>query len=222
MGTEAGETLDQIIQRKEVERIANNGSFAWGVGSSLGDSAEMLKQTTKQATVVFTTMLSKPKHIDKQPKSVLLWIGGRTRQGERIDLPYYSLLTSRGHTENHGNKKKHYALLCQSSDPIELKNRYRLDGASVVNLKTGNPVGSSQVTAVVRRTNKQKERSRLYNVGFTATLSEHVQVLLDRFVVITANDIQKIIEAAEVGDIRSWKSEISLLKGRAKHFTAST
>ena len=220
MGSEAGETLDQIIQRKEVERLANNGSFAWGIGSSLGDSVEMLKQVTEQATVVFTPMLSKPKYIDEQPSKLLLWLGGRTRSGKRVDLPDYSLLTSRGHTETNDSKKKHYALLCRSNGSITLKSECRLDGASVVNLKTGNPVGSSQVTAVVKRTDQNKGQPRLYDVGFTADLSEHVQIILDHFVVVSAKDIRRVVEAAEAGDVGGWKSEIVSLKEQVKDSTA--
>jgi hypothetical protein len=36
MGVESGETLPQIIQRKEAERIAGDGNFWWGIGTSLG------------------------------------------------------------------------------------------------------------------------------------------------------------------------------------------
>lgn len=31
MGPESGETLDQILRRKEIERVANGGFFAWGL-----------------------------------------------------------------------------------------------------------------------------------------------------------------------------------------------
>ena len=215
MGSEAGESLDQIIKRKEVERRANGGVFTWGVGSSLGDSADLLRQMTNMATVVFTPMLSKPKFIDERPSKVLLWLGGRARTGEMVDLPPYSLLTSRGHTQNKGNKKKHYALLCRSIDPIEQVYGQHLDGSSVVNLKTGNPVGSSQVTAVVRQVGNCSGQKRLYSVGFTAGLLKHAQIILDQFAVISERDTHGIIGAAKAGDVEGWKFEVEVLKNRA-------
>jgi 4-aminobutyrate aminotransferase-like enzyme len=38
MGTEAGQTLGTILRRKELERQAGSGIFAWGIGNSLGAS----------------------------------------------------------------------------------------------------------------------------------------------------------------------------------------
>ena len=35
IGTEAGETIESILLRKELERISNNGIFLWGVGNSI-------------------------------------------------------------------------------------------------------------------------------------------------------------------------------------------
>jgi hypothetical protein len=34
-GTEAGQTIDRILARKEAERIANGGLFLWGIGNSV-------------------------------------------------------------------------------------------------------------------------------------------------------------------------------------------
>jgi hypothetical protein len=36
MGVESGEKLEQIVRRKEAERVKGNGQFWWGVGNSLG------------------------------------------------------------------------------------------------------------------------------------------------------------------------------------------
>jgi len=221
VGSESGESIDRIIMRKEVERIANNGIFTWGVGSSLGDSAEMLKHATEDATVIFTSMLSKPKLIDERPKTLLLWTGGRTRDGESIELPYYSLLTSRGHTETRSNKVKHYALMCRSSNSITHQRKGHLYGGSLVNLKTGNPVGNSQVTAIVKRNDAIAKHKRRYNIEFVAKLDNPLQVILDKYVEITAHDIRRSIEAAEANDIDGWKSEIRAMKENTRGFATA-
>ena len=53
MGAEAGEQLERIIQRKEIERIANRGVFSWGVGTSLGDSLEVFRKESEPVSVIF-------------------------------------------------------------------------------------------------------------------------------------------------------------------------
>lgn len=36
MGAESGEGLEQIVRRKEAERLQGSGQFWWGIGNSLG------------------------------------------------------------------------------------------------------------------------------------------------------------------------------------------
>ena len=35
-GTEAGEDIGAILERKESERLASGGTFLWGVGNAIG------------------------------------------------------------------------------------------------------------------------------------------------------------------------------------------
>ena len=37
-GGEAGEPIEQILFRKEQERLANGGVFLWGIGNAVGPS----------------------------------------------------------------------------------------------------------------------------------------------------------------------------------------
>lgn len=74
MGTEAGQSLTTIRQRKELERRAGGGVFAWGIGNSLGTAiydAQRLSPTG-YIEVLFTEMLGKPKLIDAKPSQMLL------------------------------------------------------------------------------------------------------------------------------------------------------
>ncbi len=214
MGPESGETLDQILRRKEIERVANGGFFAWGVGSSLGDSMELLQRVAQTPSVLFTSMRSRAKRIDSSPNSLLLWVGGLTRSGVRVELPRFTLLISRGHTELRAGKKKHYALLCHSHDDINAGNRGRFDGRSVVNLKTGNPVGSSQVTAIVKKSPVRDLNPCYYDIGFSATLIDRGQITLDEYVSVSRKDIRRALEAACAGDVDGWKSEVTDLRER--------
>jgi hypothetical protein len=45
-GTEAGEPIEQILERKEAERIATGGVFFWGIGNAVGRSiSELVRRT---------------------------------------------------------------------------------------------------------------------------------------------------------------------------------
>ncbi len=212
MGAEAGESLEAIIQRKEVERIANGGVFTWGVGSSLGDSIDLLRRQESTPLVLFTPIRGKPKELDSEPRHLLLWLSGHTRSGEKVELPPYSLVTSRKYTTQSSDKNKHYALICSSSEPVELTKRIRFDSTQMVNLKTGNAVGSSQVTSVVMRSTVHKGNRRFYEVGFAASLPDPGQIVLDSCVSITAIELSGALEAADDGDINRWKAEVAKLK----------
>ena len=103
MGTEAGQTLEDIIHRKEIERIANLGIFTWGIGNSLGDAVDLLAGKYNNPMAVFTPMKSKAKQIDITPGEIFLWNGYYDKNGTIRNLPQYSFLTSRA---NSGNQRK--------------------------------------------------------------------------------------------------------------------
>ena len=213
---EAGESLEAIIQRKEVERKANGGVFSWGVGSSLGDSIDLLRCQETSPLVLFTPMRGKAKEIDSGPHHLLLWLSGHTRTGEEFELPPYSLVTSRRYTTQSNDKNKHYALICSSSEPVELTKSIRFDSTQMVNLKSGNAIGSSQVTSVVMRSAVHNGTRRFYDVGFVASLPDPGQIVLDRCVPTTTIELSGALEAARDGNINRWKGEIAKLKHRRR------
>ncbi|MCP1292975.1 MULTISPECIES: hypothetical protein [Chromobacterium] len=149
MGAEAGQTLDAIIRRKELERLAGNGVFAWGIGNSLGTSVDLARQMSPsgRVDVLFTPMKSPPKQIDASPSQTFLWLYYIESDGRIASLPGHLLITSRGGE----HKKAHYALLCHSESSIEddVLEHY-IYAASARNLASSNRIGSSQVTSVVR------------------------------------------------------------------------
>jgi len=120
MGTEAGQTLDTILRRKELERRAGGGVFAWGIGNSLGSTAKLAMQesTEGKIDVIFTQMKSVAKRIDVEPSQVLLWLRYVDENDQLVDLPSHSIITSRGKTTLSGSKRSHYALICNGQDDI--------------------------------------------------------------------------------------------------------
>lgn len=101
MGTEAGQSLDGILRRKELERRAGHGLFAWGIGNSLGVAAKLAQEETQdsEVEVLFTPMRSAAKQVDVAPSQVLLWLGYLGENGEQIRLPNHMVITSRGNLE---------------------------------------------------------------------------------------------------------------------------
>lgn len=169
MGTEAGQPLAAILRRKELERCAGGGIFAWGIGNSLGEAPTRARQMSPSGDVevLFTPMKSAPKAADVSPAQLLLWIHYQNRSGSQAALPEHMLVTSRGGVD----KRTHYALLCQSDDPIEERHDAgAFDSAGVRNLVSMNPVGASQVTSVVRYSGSRASTGNAYRIAFKARL----------------------------------------------------
>lgn len=145
-GVEAGESISEIVARKEVERVINGGVFLWGIGNNVGPSIRVLAEGG-YPEVVFSPISSPPRPIDLNPVEVVRWRRAETLDGQPFELPSGSVITSRG-----GPKKKvHYALVCYSATPLVLDHKNeRVFSGSLRNLVSGRQVGSSQVTSVVR------------------------------------------------------------------------
>lgn len=148
-GTEAGEDIGTILARKEAERSVSGGTFLWGIGNAIGPSVEALLAQTEKPQVVFTPMRSRPAARDVTPAQVALWHRGFGLDGEPVELPGFSCVTSRISP----NRNYHYALVCRSERPIAVSASGRPSFASthLQNLRSGSKVGASQVTSVVRR-----------------------------------------------------------------------
>jgi len=148
-GTEAGETVEQILDRKEAERTRNNGAFYWGIGSSVGPGLVELLRRCSEPEVLFSPIKSRPRSEDVAPALVVRWRSGTALDGAELELPPSVCVTSRaGRLGVHGH---HYALVCASAEPLSLSDQGRVHFGELRNLRSGSRLGSSQVTAVVSR-----------------------------------------------------------------------
>jgi hypothetical protein len=170
MGTEAGEPLERIIARKEAERSACGGIFYWGIGSAIGPAVAALVAVAKSPDVLFSPIKSPARVVDVAPSHVVRWSGGRGLSGEWVNLPEAAHVTSRWDPLRPGAAR--YALVCQSDRPLELGFHGELSFEQLCNLRSGAPVGASQVTAVVRRTRRRAAavRERSYPVALRARI----------------------------------------------------
>lgn len=214
MGTEAGQSLDKILHRKEIERRAGEGVFAWGVGNPLGNAPEVAKlmSPSGEVEVLFTPMKSPPKIVDIAPSKVLLWVFYQTKSGRIASLPEHILVTSRGSD----TKRTHYALLCKSDNSIEKCGEYgTFDSIDVRNLVSGNPVGASQVTSVVHYFNEKKDSAKPYKVALKAKL--YAEGFIKLIEPITLDEELTVIyeSLCQTNTVSEWKKGVSKLKNTA-------
>jgi hypothetical protein len=168
-GTEAGQLVDQIVDRKEQERVANNGMFFWGIGNAIGPSMRELLRRTPNPEVLFSPIKSGPRAEDVAPPAVVAWTSAETLSGDAFSLPDCSLVTSR--QDPLAPKGVHYALVCFSESPLAISRaEEKIAFARLRNLLTGRPVGASQVTAVVQRKETGPLETPAYDIAIRARL----------------------------------------------------
>jgi hypothetical protein len=143
MQAESGETLEHIIARKEKERVAGNGLFFWGVGTPPARAIPEIVRTNQKTSVVFSTMLSKPKLIDSSPSAVYRWRCYWGLDGHVHSIPETTLVTSR-------QSGKRYALICYADSPISLTDLGPFLPKFYRNVRSNAPPGASQVTSLLK------------------------------------------------------------------------
>ncbi|MCU7872087.1 MAG: hypothetical protein KZQ91_05020 [Candidatus Thiodiazotropha sp. (ex Lucinoma borealis)] len=220
MGAEAGQPLSDILFRKELERRASNGAFAWGIGSSLGTAASEARAASHNGDVdvLFTPMKSTPKAIDSTPSQLLLWMSYISPDQGLVDLPPHVLVTSRGGS----GKRSHYALLCHSSEDISASRENGiLDAARARNFKSLNPIGASQVTSVVHyRNNKQHAPEKPYKIAFRAKLHREGFVRLASPVLLTGTLLNSYHAACSSSSVGEWRDCANAIKYAARRILA--
>lgn len=155
-GIEAGEPVAQIFARKERERQSSDGIFLWGIGNSVGGAVRtlILRERIAELPVVFSPMKSFARSIDSAPENIWRWSRAVGLDGAEWAIPNACCVTSRGAP----NKRRHYALVCRSAGTLSPNaGGFRLNVSRLTNYLSGNPVGSSQVTSVVRSSQNSEE-----------------------------------------------------------------
>jgi len=169
MQAEAGQPLDMIIRRKELERAIGDGVFYWGIGNALGASIFELLRRTSTPEVLFSVMRAKPKREDVTPGSLLLWTEYIDVGGLSQPLPSHALVLSRGDTAS-GVKRRHYALVCYSDAVLSSSSFGTIDLSHFKNVGgTHGRVGYSQVTANIEHI-PIKEAGVCYDISLRAVL----------------------------------------------------
>jgi hypothetical protein len=167
-GTAAAQSSEQILLRKEQERLVNGGLFLWGIGNAIGPSIVELLRRISDPEVLFSPVKSTPRLLDATPPGVAAWTVAETLTGEQFQIPETLLVTSKYDPAH--PKKSHYALVCSSAESLtQFPAHHKLEFGALRNLVTGHPIGASQVTAVVQQVDA-KPVLRTYDVAIRARL----------------------------------------------------
>lgn len=177
MQAESGQSISDIVARKELERRAGEGFFCWGVGNPPARSTATFAKGGTDIDVVFSLMRSPPKAIDVAPKSILVWRSYLDFDGQEKVLPENVLLTSRAQSQVR-DKHHHYALMCFSTESLSLADYGAFDHTVYRNAsESAGSIGASQVTALMRRVAPEQAES-LYRINLRAKLTRGYWVKL--------------------------------------------
>ncbi len=211
MQAEAGQALDDIVRRKELERQAGDGVFFWGVGNPPARLTSVLAKTHHPVSAIFSIMKSKPKSSDVAPGRTVIWQTYIDRDGLKRDVPRHVLVTSRGDT-NKGSKRSHYALICFSEAPLVIERGCPFDPKAYRNTgELGKPIGASQVTALLQPVRRESNASA-YEVNLRAKLHDSYWVRLEDPAEL---DVSLMPDALGAVDSVEWLKAIRIMKARA-------
>ena len=219
MQAEAGQQLEAIVARKELERRAGDGCFMWGVGNPPAVLTRSLARLEVPVQAVFSIMKTRPKAVDVAPSRTVAWRRYVAADGSERSLPPHSLVTSRGDSAR-GAKRAHYALMCHSPHPLALRRGEPFDPTAFRNAgSTGAPVGASQVTALLKRVAPDAPSSD-YEANFTAWLSGSYWVRLSDPVELDAARLEMVVRAADAG-VDGWREAVGSIRAGSRMDTGS-
>ena len=211
MQAESGQSLDDILRRKEYERQAGEGVFFWGVGNAPSTMTSALARMGVRIPAIFSIMKSRPKPVDIAPEKVVVWRQFIDASGRAAPIPESSLVTSRADSAK-GVKTHHYALVCHSERPLMLNSpapvfdptQYRNAGPN------GGEIGNSQVTALLQRVSRG-EPERGYAANLTAQLTGSYWVKLVDPIEISRDD-QRMMSNFHSGTPEQWLEIVARLR----------
>lgn len=170
MGREAGNTLEEIFDSKERMRENTGGFFTWGIGEDISWRLSALPAASR--IVYFTQMASKEQPIDSSPDGVVTW----TKRADGSEIPSILQVTSRQHTSSGRLKVRHFALYCQSDDPLLITNDLgMLYLGQLRNFASGRPLGP-QTTATVSVQSELEPGTTVYRIRAVARIVDFVRL----------------------------------------------
>jgi hypothetical protein len=147
-GPESGETAEEILARKELERrsgvSAHKNEFWWGVGEK--GTAQAIQTLISQhggKVVLFSAIKDQKPPNKGSATDALVWRKCRMLGGDILqDIPKHVLITSAAVTKGGTTRTKHFALVCNSSAPLKIGGRaFRFCNSHYKNLSKDGKLG---------------------------------------------------------------------------------
>ncbi|MCX5541002.1 hypothetical protein M3A49_16095 [Paraburkholderia sp. CNPSo 3076] len=208
IGPEAGVDLPTLILRKEWERRQGGGRFLWGIGQSLGSSAQVAALRTGSLLALFSPAASRPRATqDKRGKraGVVVWNAWVDASGQVRQLPQHVFVTSSATLPSGAAREHHYALVCVSPTELSVGISLRVVPERLRSVSTGKPPGRSQGTVVVDCVERAAQAGgKSHPLVFTAELEAPYFVRLTQPTLVKARDLAAIHEASRMGDFDTY------------------
>lgn len=212
MQAEAGQALEAIIMRKELERRAGGGTFFWGVGNAPARMVPKLARSGCHVDAIFSIMKSRPKTHDRRPRAILAWRGFVGVDGATQRLPNTVLVTSRAHSIKNA-KHSHYALICYSDRPLALSDHGPFDPSAYRNVsEVGAQIGASQTTALITRWRDELLEQASYRINLRAKLTGAYWVKLVDSVELTKRAKSLLARSLTDASLNDWCDIVRLAR----------
>lgn len=218
IGAEAGADLPTLVLRKEWERRLGGGRFLWGIGQSLGSSAQVAALRTGSLLALFSAAAGRPRREagKRAPQpDALVWnawvdVGGQVRQ-----LPRHVFVTSSATLPSGAPREHYYALVCVSPTELSVGSSLRVHPERLRSVNTGKAPSPSQGTVVVDCIERDGEAGgKRHPLVFSAELEAPYFVRLTQPSLVTARELAAIHEASRMGDFDTYADLTRRLRTR--------
>lgn len=218
IGAEAGADLPTLVLRKEWERRLGGGRFLWGIGQSLGSSAQVAALRTGSLLALFSAAASRPRGEGgkRAPKpDALVWNAWVDASGQVRQLPQHVFVTSSVTLPSGAPREHHYALVCVSPTELSVGSALRLHPERLRSVSTGKAPSPSQGTVVVDCIERVGEAGgKSHPLVFSAELEAPYFVRLTQPTLVAARELASIHEASRMGDFDTYADLTRRLRSR--------
>jgi hypothetical protein len=225
-GPESGETAEEIVARKDLERRAGVGihknEFWWGVGEKgTAQSTQTLISRHGGNTVLFSAIKDQTPPNKGSATDALAWRKCRMLGDDILqDIPKHVLITSAAVTKGGTTPTKHFALVCHSSVALKIGGRaFRFSNSHYKALGKDGTLGKSArgqrtTAALVRLTNSPISGAECDSlIDFSADLCTPYCVELFDPVRISPSVVVKLNRQIASGlGIRQWRLAVATIR----------
>jgi hypothetical protein len=215
IGSETGEDLATLILRKEWERRLGGGRFLWGIGQSLGSSAQVAALRTGSLLALFSPAASRPRVSERKREDALVWNAWVDSTGQVRQLPPHAFVTSRTNLPSGRAREQHYALVCASPTELSIGSSLKVYAERLRSVGTGKAPCASRATAVVDRVEAVGEAAgKAWPIALAVELEAPYFVRLAQPVLVKARDLAAIHDAARNGDFEAYTDRTKRLRSQ--------